>query len=467
MNRFIEAKRQHISEQDAELLVQDLMAEEAVLGAIMQDNSVLNEYREQLSPSCFYQPQHAEIFNAVYAIVERGNTADLLSVTEELRRTGSEITPYEITQIYGKGVRLDVAEQISYLKDLALGRQIWHIFKKYEHIGTSYQVDRESLLEEARTALNDVYSLGKKNIFTLEDAISELYEQVNSNASENGALTGSFTGFDFLDKKGGLQGGNLVIIAGATSQGKTSFANSISLNAIKTGKKVAFYSMEMSKKEIASRIVSSASRISSSKLLYSPLTEGEFMLMDRGVGSLNDCMKNLFFDDRSISNVDAILSSIRSMKIKHGIDGAIIDYLQILNVNMKNQNKEQAMADVARRLKNLAKELDIWIIALSQLNRDSQDPVPSINRLRDSGQIAEAADVVMLVYRPEYYGKPFPQPFTQYGTQGKAMIDVCKGRNIGVGKFICGFNAETTHFYQLDQSQLTTTDTTSDLMPWE
>jgi replicative DNA helicase len=91
------------------------------------------------------------------------------------------------------------------------------------------------------------------------------------------------------------------------------------------------------------------------------------------------------------------------------------------------------MGDVARRLKNLAKELDIWIIALSQLNRDNQDPVPTINRLRDSGQIAEAADLVMLVYRPEYYQKPFPQPFAKYDTKGKAMIDVCKGRNSSVG----------------------------------
>jgi replicative DNA helicase len=153
------------------------------------------------------------------------------------------------------------------------------------------------------------------------------------------------------------------------------------------------------------------------------------------------------------------------MKFKHNIDGAVVDYLQILSVNSRATSEEKHMADVARRLKNLAKELDIWIIALSQLNRDNQDPVPTINRLRDSGQIAEAADVVMLVYRPEYYQKPFPQPFAQYDTKGKAMIDVCKGRNIGVGKFLCGFHAETTHFYQLDEMELVKKSEENE-MPW-
>lgn len=137
------------------------------------------------------------------------------------------------------------------------------------------------------------------------------------------------------------------------------------------------------------------------------------------------------------------------MKRKYDIDGAAVDYLQILKVNMKGANKEQQMGDVARRLKNLAKELDIWIIALSQLNRDKDNPVPSIARLRDSGQIAEAADMVMLIYRPEVKGKSYPGEFSHVDTKSTAMIDVAKGRNIGIMKFICKFDAPTTHFYDL------------------
>jgi replicative DNA helicase len=163
---------------------------------------------------------------------------------------------------------------------------------------------------------------------------------------------------------------------------------------------------------------------------------------------------NLFFDERSTSSLETILLSIRNMKLRYGINGAVVDYMQILNVNQKNNSytREQAMGDAARRLKNLAKDLGIWIIALSQLSRNQQDPVPTVSRLRDSGQIHEAADVVMLIYRPEVYNRTFPQPFdslTDEECKGKAMIDVAKGRNIGIFKFLVEFNANTTHFIDM------------------
>lgn len=161
----------------------------------------------------------------------------------------------------------------------------------------------------------------------------------------------------------------------------------------------------------------------------------------------------IYFDDRSTSNIETILSSIRMMKIKYGIKGAIVDYLQILNVNMKGTSKEQQMGDVARRLKNIAKELDIWVIALSQLNRNADNFKPTIARLRDSGQIAEAADMVILVCRPEVYGtdKRYPyEGFQGCETKDTAMIDVAKGRNVGLMQFIVGFRKENTNFYDLD-----------------
>ena len=190
------------------------------------------------------------------------------------------------------------------------------------------------------------------------------------------------------------------------------------------------------------------SGVPANQIMYSRLTDSQIQAIDVGVGKMSG--KGIYFDDRSTSNIDTIISSIRYMKLKFGIDGAIIDYLQILNVNMKGANKEQQMGDVARRLKNLAKELDIWIIALSQLNRDTMNPVPTLGRLRDSGQIAEAADVVILIYRPEVNNKSYPNDFSNVDTKGTAMIDIAKGRNIGLLRFICGFNAATTCFYNLD-----------------
>ena len=154
------------------------------------------------------------------------------------------------------------------------------------------------------------------------------------------------------------------------------------------------------------------------------------------------------------------------MVIKYGIKGVIVDYLQILNVNMKGANKEQQMGDVARRLKNIAKELDIWVIALSQLSRDNQNPIPSLTRLRDSGQIAEAADMVILIYRPEIYGKKYPVEFSEMSTEGTAMIDVAKGRNIGLMKFIVGFDARTTNFYELGEVKEVTVNDNPHALPF-
>lgn len=223
---------------------------------------------------------------------------------------------------------------------------------------------------------------------------------------------------------------------------------SIMRNAASLGAKIAMYSMEMKKEQITARILSMESGVPANQIMYSRLTDSQIQAIDVGVGKMSG--KGIYFDDRSTSNIDTIISSIRYMKLKFGIDGAIIDYLQILNVNMKGANKEQQMGDVARRLKNLAKELDIWIIALSQLNRDTMNPVPTLGRLRDSGQIAEAADVVILIYRPEVNNKSYPNDFSNVDTKGTAMIDIAKGRNIGLLRFICGFNAATTCFYNLD-----------------
>ena len=262
-------------------------------------------------------------------------------------------------------------------------------------------------------------------------------------------LTGTPTGFEKIDvKSGGLQKSDLIIIAGETSQGKTSLAVSIMRNAAYYGAKIAMYSMEMKKEQITARILSMESGVPANQIMYSRLTDSQIQAIDKGIGKVSG--KGIYFDDRSTSNIDTIISSIRYMKLKFGIDGAIVDYLQILNVNMKGANKEQQMGDVARRLKNLAKELDIWIIALSQLNRDNINPVPTLARLRDSGQIAEAADVVMLIYRPEVNKKSYPNEFSNVETRGTAMIDIAKGRNIGMLRLICGFNACTTCFYNLD-----------------
>lgn len=428
--------------------LRDEDSEKIVLGTIITERNALEEVRELLSKDSFYNPFHLQIYEAILQVASSGSRPDVVAVKNKLIANGVKFDLVEYMRI-ASNCTFDLYQYAARLHDLAIRRKFWDIGQYL--VSNSYS-EAEDILDVSNSVSNELASLFKSSsttISTINDGLESVYGMINDNLLGNRPLTGIPTGFEKIDSKsGGLQKSDLIIIAGETSQGKTSFAVSIMRNAASLGAKIAMYSMEMKKEQITARILSMESGVPANQIMYSRLTDSQIQAIDVGVGKMSG--KGIYFDDRSTSNIDTIISSIRYMKLKFGIDGAIIDYLQILNVNMKGANKEQQMGDVARRLKNLAKELDIWIIALSQLNRDTMNPVPTLGRLRDSGQIAEAADVVILIYRPEVNNKSYPNDFSNVDTKGTAMIDIAKGRNIGLLRFICGFNAATTCFYNLD-----------------
>lgn len=428
--------------------LRDEDAERVVLGTIITVRNAFEEVRELLSEEAFYNPFHKQIYKAVLQLSSSGERPDMITVKSKLSANGIEFDLVEYMKI-SSCLTFDLYQHAARLNDLAIRRK-FYVIGQYL-VSNSYS-EAEDILDVTNCVSDELASLFKSSsttVTTINDGLESVYNMINDNLSGNKPLTGTPTGFEKIDaKSGGLQKSDLIIIAGETSQGKTSLAVSIMRNAAYNGAKIAMYSMEMKKEQITARILSMESGVPANQIMYSRLTGSQIQAVDRGIGNISGT--GIYFDDRSTSNIDTIISSIRYMKLKFGIDGAIIDYLQILNVNMKGANKEQQMGDVARRLKNLAKELDIWIIALSQLNRDTMNPVPTLSRLRDSGQIAEAADVVILIYRPEVNKKPYPNEFSNVDTRGTAMIDIAKGRNIGLLRFICGFNAATTCFYNLD-----------------
>lgn len=433
--------------------VHDEECEKYVLGTAMSNVNALSEIREFINDDSFYISKHQTIWKAMVALEDKGITPDIVTVFGELQAQGmTEITPFELGQL---GANVIIGSAIPHalrLNELAIRRKMWILGHKLVNAGSTEVEDIDDVREHIRESMDDMFVTTDDSVFTLEATSKMLYELVNKNMNGSEELTGTPTGFSKLDAKGGLHPSDLVIVAGESSQGKTSFSNSIVLNAIQKGAKVAFYSMEMTKVQLTARLAAMMSGVSSSDLLYSTnLSLDQLARFDSALGALAGYQ--LYFDDKSTSNIEGILASIRTLKAKYDIDGVVVDYLQILNVNTKNSNKEQAMADAARRLKNIAKDLNIWVVALSQLNRDSNNPQPNLNRLRDSGQIAEAADMVMFVYRPEYYGKSFPEPFESESTNGKAMIDVAKGRNIGTMRFLTSFNAPLTLFEDIIEGE--------------
>lgn len=433
-------------------LVNDPKAEQYVIGSLLVDTTAYTLVSQYLDEDCFYDPMCRDIWKAVDNMGKQGMPIDVISVSAELSKQKSNVTALDLMNI---SAQIASSAHVEYhairLQDLGRRRKLWVVGQQLSKVGLSEEILTADAHQEAIESIGGVFEKAD-GVFTLDDAMNSLNEIMVKNATVGGVTTGTKTGMERFDEKGGLQKSDLIIVAGETSQGKTSLALCMTRHAIENGAKVAFYSMEMTKEQLTARLLSAKTNIPANNILYSgSLAPSEMRMIDDARGKLPG--ENLFFDDKSTSNIDSILLSIRMLKMQKDIDGAVVDYLQILNVNSRSTSfsREQAMGDAARRFKNLAKELNIWIIALSQLSRDSNCPEPNLNRLRDSGQIGEAADVVILVYRAEYYNRAYPAPFDNkddYPTDGTAMIDVAKGRNIGTFKFFMGFNKNTTNFFK-------------------
>lgn len=433
-------------------LVNDPKAEQYVIGSLLVDPTAYTLVSQYLDEDCFYDPMCRDIWKAVDNMGKQGMPIDVISVSAELSKQKSNVTALDLMNI---SAQIASSAHVEYhairLQDLGRRRKLWVVGQQLSKVGLSEEILTADAHQEAIESIGGVFEKAD-GVFTLNDAMNSLNEIMVKNATVGGVTTGTKTGMERFDEKGGLQKSDLIIVAGETSQGKTSLALCMTRHAIENGAKVAFYSMEMTKEQLTARLLSAKTNIPANNILYSgSLAPSEIRMIDDARGKLPG--ENLFFDDKSTSNIDSILLSIRMLKMQKDIDGAVVDYLQILNVNSRSTSfsREQAMGDAARRFKNLAKELNIWIIALSQLSRDSNCPEPNLNRLRDSGQIGEAADVVILVYRAEYYNRAYPAPFDNkddYPTDGTAMIDVAKGRNIGTFKFFMEFNKNTTNFFK-------------------
>jgi len=429
---------------------QAIELEEAILGAVMIEKEAFELISDFLKPECFYKVSHQKIFSAITTLANNNEPIDMHTVIDQLRKSGSidEVGgPYYISLLTTK---LTSAAHLVYHAEIVyqkfIGRELIRFSTKIQNMAYDEQVDVDEIISYANTNLSLINNNSGGTIMEMKEAIDLVIKNIELNSAETSISSGSLIGFDEYDKRsGGFQKTDLIIIAAESSQGKTSLALTISKN-IATGKgKLAIYSMEMRAVQLAARLTSMESGIPANDILYSKFDSGMYQKLDFSIGRLIN--SDIYIDEKSTTNLDTIIASIRSMVKNYGIQGAVVDYIQLIQVNEKGMNREQQTGLIARKLKNLAKDLDIWIVALSQLSRDNLNPVPSIKRLRDSGQIEEACDVCMLIYRPEQIGRSsFPEPFDNENVTGLAMIDVAKGRNIGTFKFIARFDNQTTHF---------------------
>lgn len=427
--------------------------ERMVIAALITSYASIVDTADILFDDCFYDSRMREIYNAVKTIYNRGDAPDRMLVSSELAKTGSTIKSPELLNICTTTeIPFDITEHALILRDLSMRRKLWQIGNELTTQAADESNNVENLHNNCLKSLQGLFDFGSTDLKSLEDTFKQMLNIMIENQNRpEGEIIGTPTGFEQIDRTGGLCGTDLIVVGAETSQGKTSFATALTLSAISHGDAVAFYSMEMLPVQLTARIAAMKSGVSSMKIMRDRLGSDEIERVSRCMADVD--MSKLHFDGRSSSSHNSILMSIRRMKMKKDIKGAVVDYLQLVKPDDSKQNREQAIGAIARDFKNLARDLDIWIILISQLSRDRQNPYPTLARLRDSGQIEEAADVIYLIYRSRN-GKGYPEPFDNITTEGTAMISIAKGRNIGTSQFICGFQPETTTFFPLSQVQL-------------
>ena len=413
--------------------------ERTVLGVSLNNPQAYYRVADTITGDCFTTPFYGKVWGIMHDIMTGGETPDLMAVANALRMDGGTEGIAELAEIHADaGLSYQGADQ--YLIDLRDRRNVYLAVTEAQRHLTDPTYPTDEIMQTLSQSVGKVAEAADRGIAPLRDVLASIQAKAFDRMG-SGEEAGFNSGFVHIDRLGGLVKSDLTIVAGETSQGKTSLALSMAAHAARPA---AYYSLEMRSEQLAARLLAMDTGVPVRDLQGRPLPAPALQRVEQGVERLGGLP--LLFDDRCTSNLDTITASIRAMHARHGIEGVVIDYLQILTVNRAEANKEQQMAEAARRLKNLARELGIWVVALSQLNRDTPGTPPVLARLRDSGQIAEAADVVMLIYRPEAYGCRYPYPFADRPTAGTAMIDVAKGRNVGTFRFITAWDAATTRF---------------------
>jgi len=428
---------------------QNLDAEQSVLGGILLDNTAVNSVIEVLQTGDFYSEAHRKIFNAIIDLGEKNEPADLITLSNELRNKG------ELDKIGGDVYLAALVDRVpsaanivhysKIVKEKAILRGL--IGAATDILTRSYGAgaDIDSVLDEAEHAVFEISEHKiKPSFFPIKEIVKESFVTIEALYAKKSLITGVSTGYRRLDElTSGLQKSDLIIIAGRPSMGKTAFAINIAqYAAIEHTIPVAIFSLEMSKEQLAFRMLASEARVDSQRLRKGFLGEIDWPKLTAAAGRLSEAP--IFIDDTPAISALEMKAKARRLKAEMGLGLIVLDYLQLMRGRDASMPREQEISDISRSLKSLAKELNVPVIALSQLNRQVEtraDRRPYLADLRESGAIEQDADVIMFIYRDEVYNKSEDNP-----ERGFAEIDIGKQRNGPTGKVKLVFLKEYTRF---------------------
>lgn len=431
---------------------QNIDAEKSILGAIMLDRDALVKVLSFLRAEHFYEKRHAIIYQAMADLFLASVSIDQLTLTDFLQKRN------QLAEVGGRAYIVELIEAVptaahaeeyaKNIKEKALRRKLITAAASITDLAFDEEKPTAEVVNQSQHELFQVSVQGVDKGFThIRDVLEQVYEEAAQVDVSDGQLLGVTTGFRDLDTLlGGFQRSDLIILAGRPSMGKTAIALEIMRNMAAAKKRVAFFSLEMSQQQLVSRLLASQSGVGLWDMRTGKLTDEEFAKLSEGTGVLSDF--DIFIDDTPGANIVELRTKARRLYMEQGLDAIFVDYLQLIQGNTR-EGRTQEVSQISQELKNMARELRVPVVSLSQLSRkteDRPDKIPQMSDLRDSGSIEQDADVVMFIHRDEYY-----DPETE--KKGIAELIIAKHRNGPTGRVELAFVKEMASFRNLSKDE--------------
>nr|WP_206763019.1 replicative DNA helicase [Brevibacillus laterosporus] len=430
---------------------QNIEAEESVLGAIFLSKEALITAMELLRPEDFYKTSHQRIFNTMLALYEKGEPVDLVTVTADLQdqkvleETGGVVYLTSLASSVPTAANIEYYAKI--VEEKSLLRRLIRTATKIANDGYSREDEVGEIIADAEKYILEIaQNRNSGGFIPIRDALMETYERIEFLSQRKGDITGIPSGYPDLDKMtAGFQRSDLIILAARPSVGKTAFALNVAQNvAARANETVAIFSLEMSASQLVQRMICAEGNLDASRMRSGGLEEDDWQKLTMAIGTL--AKAPVYIDDTPGITVQDIRAKCRRLQTEKGLGLILIDYLQLIQGRGKGDNRQQEVSEISRTLKGIARELNVPIIALSQLSRSveqRQDKRPMMSDIRESGSIEQDADIVAFLYRDDYYDKE---------TEAKNIIEIiiAKQRNGPTGTVELVFLKEFNKFVSLD-----------------
>lgn len=442
--------------------VESEQLEAAMLKRLLSDTHAPLQVMHLLTDDCFIAPMHHTLFRAVSELYAAGQEISIVSVTEQLRNTISaqrtaEIVYHTADSIFGgREEPLDATVMALRLVEYAKRRKLADVALRVDRLLTDMTYDLAEGTADVQRLFDEILMGGHDSTLSLSEVLDEVRQIADDNQSDLTRHTGVLCGLPEIDQLGGLPKDGLVIIGAKTSHGKTTFAINLAVYALLQGHKIGCFSIEMTKQRVAGRIVSMRSGVNSNSLMRLRLPADQLERAHQTITELQQTVAgNFHFDNRYTHDIEGLVMMIRSMHKARGVDVVVIDYAQLVDAspgqNLENDNK--LLAKLSHRMHDVARELEICILLLSQVNRNTPG-MPTVSNLRGSGEMEEAADMIILLYNAFQDKANFPAPFLSVDTRGKLYVEVAKSRDGDKPSFLVGFEPSLTLISALTKQEI-------------